>query len=249
MAIDVTCPGCFKRFQVSDRYAGHKGHCPSCNTIITIPKEQVKIHAPDELQPDGKTIKGRVILKPIDRNVAVIGVKEWGIIVLCAIGAFGLAFLVNHFRETIGRWGVDAIAAIGMVAVAFGMSIFGYVLLRSGDELEYHEGIELYKRAGMCSGTYALLWVLFEIIVAHVGLQGTILYWFFLIPFVTVCIIASYGLFDLDYSIAVAHYLLFFVAVLFLRWAIGFGWLWAALEVASQTSGGRVPPPPSIVKP
>ncbi|MDR1492347.1 MAG: zinc-ribbon domain-containing protein [Planctomycetaceae bacterium] len=248
MAIDVTCPGCFKRFQVSDRYAGQKGPCPSCNAIITIPKEQVKIHAPEDFQSGGKTVKGRVILKPIDRKVAVIGAKEWTFAILCAIGAFGFAFWVGHFRETLGHWGVDAIATIGIVAIAFGVSIFGYVLLRSGDELEYHEGVELYKRAGMCAAAYSALWVIFEIIVAYVGLQGMILYWFFLVPFVAVSIIASYGLFDLDYLVAVAHYLLFFIAVLFLRWAIGFGWLWAAAEFASQASGGRIPPPLPTLK-
>jgi hypothetical protein len=248
MAIDVTCPGCFKRFQVSDRYAGQKGPCPNCNTIITIPKEQVTIHAPDEFQSGGKTIKGRAILKPIDRKVAVIGAKEWGIAVLCAIGVFGLAFLVGHFRENIMLLGVRAVATLGTIAVAFGTVIFGYVLLRSGDELEYHEGVELYKRAGLCTVAYSLLWIVFEMIVYYVGLQGTILYWIFLIPFVAVSIIASYGLFDLDYSMAVAHYLIFFCAILFLRWAIGFGWLWAAAEIASQASGGRIPPP-LILKP
>ena len=38
MAIDVICTGCHKRFQVSDQYAGQKGPCPGCKTMIEIPR-------------------------------------------------------------------------------------------------------------------------------------------------------------------------------------------------------------------
>ena len=152
MAIDVTCPGCFKRFQVSDRYAGMKGPCPSCNVIINIPKDKIKIAEPDEFESGGKTIKGRAVLKPIDRKVAVIGGQEWGLTALCIVGVFGLALLVGRFHADIGLWGVRAIALLGTGGVAFGTAIFGYILLRSGDELEYYEGPDLYQRAGFCAG-------------------------------------------------------------------------------------------------
>ncbi len=250
MAIDVTCPGCFKRFQVSDRYGGMKGPCPSCNTIINIPKESVKIHEPDEFQAGGKTIKGRAILKPLDRQVAVIGAREWCIVALFAVGIFGLAMLVGRFSPSIGVWGVRGIAVLGMVGVAFGTSIFAYILLRSGDELEYHEGPELYKRAGLCAGAYTLLWVIFELLIRYLGAQGTILVWIYLAPFLFFGILASLALFDLDFSMATAHYFIFFFAVLFLRWAIAYGWLWqvaaavATEAVAPGSGGGRMPPPP-----
>jgi len=253
MAIDVTCPGCFKRFQVSDRYAGQTGPCPSCNTMIAIPKEKVKIHAPDDFPSGGKTIKGRAILKPIDRKVAVIGGAEWGIALLCVVGAIGLALLVNYFyaSKNIGRWSVDVIASFGAVAVAFGTSIFGYILLRSGDELEYHEGEELYKRAGLCAAAYSLLWILWESIMAYMNVpQGSILWWIYLIPFIALSIVAGYGLFDLDYTMAVAHYLIYFAAIVVLRWAIGFGWIWWAANMIQQTTnGGHAPPPTPSVSP
>jgi len=248
MAIDVTCPGCFKRFQVSDKYAGMKGPCPSCNTIIDIPKASVKVHVPEDFVSGGKTVKGRAILKPIDRKIATIGAKEWGIAVLCVIAAFAIAFVVQKYSKPIGRYGVDAIGSIGTIAVAFGVSIFGYILLRSGDELEYHEGAELYKRGAMCAGAYGVLWLLFEMIVAYLGLQGGWLLWVYFVPFVFVSILLSLAIFDLDTSVAAVHYIMFFFTILFLRWAIGFGWLWIAAQIVSEASGGRIPPPPPVVR-
>jgi len=254
MAIDVTCPGCFKRFQVSDRYAGMKGPCPSCNTIINIPKDKLHIAEPDEFESGGKTIKGRAILKPIDRKVAVIGAREWGLTALCVVGVFGLALLVGRFHATInlwsGLWVVRAIALLGTGGVAFGTVIFGYILLRSGDELEYYEGPDLYQRAGFCAGAYTLLWVIFEMIVSYLGAQGTIVLWIYLVPFLVLGLVAAAALFDLDFSMATAHYFIFFFAIVFLRWAIAYGWLWGpAIDFASETiapgsGGGRRPPPP-----
>ena len=239
MAIDVTCPGCFKRFQVSDRYAGMKGPCPSCNAIINIPRDKLKIAEPDEFESGGKTIKGRAVLKPIDRKVAVIGGQEWGIMALCVVGMFGLAMLIGHFHTDIGKWPVRVLAFLGTIGVAFGTVIFGYILLRSGDELEYYEGPDLYQRAGFCAAAYTLLWVLFEMVVSYVGAQGSIVFWIYLTPFIVLGVIAAAALFDLDFSMATAHYFLFFFAIVVLRWAIAYGWLWQTMTILS----GNGPPP------
>ena len=50
MAIDIICSGCFKRFQVSEQFAGRSGPCPGCATIIDIPKleELIVIEEPDD---------------------------------------------------------------------------------------------------------------------------------------------------------------------------------------------------------
>jgi len=218
-----------------------KGPCPGCNTIISIPRDKLKIAEPDEFESGGKTIKGRAVLKPIDRKVAVIGGQEWGIMALCIVGMFGLAMLVGHFRADIGVWGVRAIALLGTAGAAFGTAIFGYILLRSGDELEYYEGPDLYQRAGFCAGAYTLLWILFEMIVGYLGAQGTFVLWIYLIPFLVLGIVAAAALFDLDFSVAAAHYFIFFFAMIFLRWAIAFGWLWSAAASVS----GKMPPPPN----
>ena len=71
MPIQVVCPGCKKRFQVSDKFAGKQGPCPSCKATIKIPDkgEEVTIHAPDEVKgPDGKAVPGQPNFKPIRRT-------------------------------------------------------------------------------------------------------------------------------------------------------------------------------------
>jgi len=245
MAIDVTCPGCFKRFQVSDRYAGMKGPCPSCNTIIDIPKDKLKIAEPDEFQSGGKTIKGRAVLKPIDRKVAVIGGQEWAIVALGVVGVFVLAMLLGIFNKSFPVWVIRTVAVLGNGGVAFGTVIFSYILLRSGDELEYHEGSDLYQRAGFCAAVYALSWIIFEMIVRYLNIQGTFVLWIYLVPVIAIGIVCAMALFDLDFSMATVHYFLYFFAVVILRWAIAYGWLWYALSEIVTPGSGQRPAPPS----
>src|SRR5206468_717565 len=82
MAIDVTCPSCHTRFQVSDKFAGKSGPCPKCKATIKIPDktQEVVIHAPEVSGPTDS--KGQAVLKPIARKevrlqmpqiVAIIG--------------------------------------------------------------------------------------------------------------------------------------------------------------------------------
>ncbi len=70
MAIQVTCPGCLKRFKVSDKFAGRKGPCPNCKAELQIPRadEKVVIQEPDEFVSGGKTSAGRLDIKPIARR-------------------------------------------------------------------------------------------------------------------------------------------------------------------------------------
>jgi len=126
--------------------------------------------------------------------------------------------------------------------------IFGYILLRSGDDLEYHEGPDLYQRGGICAAVYALSWILFEMIVGYLNIQGTFVLWIYLVPVVAMGIVSAMALFDLDFSAATAHYFVYFFAVVLLRWAIAYGWLWVALktvgaEIITPGSGQRPPPP------
>ena len=68
MAIQVICPGCMRRFEVADRFAGKKGPCPRCGHIIEIPKEQVVVHAPDEMIIEGRKVKNPDFVRPIERS-------------------------------------------------------------------------------------------------------------------------------------------------------------------------------------
>ena len=70
MPIQVTCPGCLKRFSVADKFAGQKGPCPKCKQIITIPKkeDEVVIHAPDHSEAGAVGASGRNVLKTFKRK-------------------------------------------------------------------------------------------------------------------------------------------------------------------------------------
>ena len=69
MSIQVTCPGCLKRFSVSEKFAGQKGPCPKCKTVIEIPKlgDEVVIHGGEEFDHAGRDAHGKLIGKPILR--------------------------------------------------------------------------------------------------------------------------------------------------------------------------------------
>ena len=71
MAITIVCPGCHKRFSVSDNFAGQSGPCPKCKTVIKIPEKSTEVkgprvrgedHGEQKKDPD---IAGRV---PIDED-------------------------------------------------------------------------------------------------------------------------------------------------------------------------------------
>ena len=70
MPIQVSCPGCKKTFNVDDKFAGKTGPCPHCKTKITVPQKQpeVKVHAPEAFSGGGKTVSGKLALKPIARE-------------------------------------------------------------------------------------------------------------------------------------------------------------------------------------
>ncbi len=46
MPIEISCTGCSQLLRVSDQHAGKKARCPSCGTIVQIPK-----FGPDEPSP------------------------------------------------------------------------------------------------------------------------------------------------------------------------------------------------------
>jgi hypothetical protein len=219
-----------------------KGPCPNCRGIIEIPKAEITVHAPDEFASAGKTVKGRAILKPLDRQVTVIGVRE----LLLAAGTFAvmlvLALTVRHFLSSVILR--DVIGSAGVTAAAFGMSLFGYYLLRSGDDLEFYEGEDLCKRAGICTAVYTVSWILFEFFVRYMSLQGSMLIWVYMIPLAMICLFTAYAVFDLDYPAALIHYSFFLICIIILRWAIGFGWIWmAASQILPGGNSGRPPAP------
>lgn len=155
MAIQVTCPGCLKRFSVGDQFAGKQGPCPKCKTLITIPKpeEQVIIHAPVEGPTDAK---GRPILKTEKTKDA-----KFQPIIAGAVGAVVLATLLVAFVLR-GKSAEDLIPVLVGGAILLGPLVAwsGYAFLRDS-ELEPYRGGELWLRAAACGLAFALAWLAF----------------------------------------------------------------------------------------
>ena len=59
MPIQVTCPKCFTRFSVSEKFAGKKGPCPKCKSEITVPDVGEEVVVPigkADIKREGKDI-------------------------------------------------------------------------------------------------------------------------------------------------------------------------------------------------
>ena len=130
MAIDVICAGCHKRFQVSEEFAGKKGPCPECQTVIEIPKlEDIVVVHERESTKTGAPAK----LNSIRRQRTTVSKLEL-IISLTAI-ALGLT------TATIGRFTIpeDAgapdilISGIAGCMLGIGTSLLGYIVLRNSE--------------------------------------------------------------------------------------------------------------------
>src|SRR4029450_5934125 len=126
MAIDVTCPGCKTRFQVSEKFAGKKGPCPKCKTTIQIPsaKEQVVIHAPEPTGPVDS--KGKMVLEPIFREEVSLAPPVIFGIVASVIVIVAMAFVIR-FQELPTK---EFFAMIGSFLRAPPLAFAGYTFLR-----------------------------------------------------------------------------------------------------------------------
>lgn len=223
MAISVLCPGCKKRFQVSDRFAGKTGPCPQCKTPIKIPDRapEVKIHAPEEFESGGRSRTGELIIKPIAHRDA-----RWNPVLAAAIGGAVVATAaVAHFGAVLFHESLLA-RIVGLVVVSPPLVIAGYTFLHD-DELEPYSGRSLYLRAAICAAVYALLWGVYGYIA---GPAVTELWnWFFVAPpFLFVGTLAGYATLDLDFGSAFSQYSFYLLMTVLLRWLAGLGWPWIA---------------------
>ena len=161
MPIQVTCPGCFTRFQVHEKHAGKKGPCPKCKKEITIPdaKEQVVVHAPEDAGP--KDSQGRSVLKPIARSDARVTTR--GLVLV--VGAIGLSIAAAIGLRFAGE--VPLILRVFAVVLAAPALIFsGYTFARD-QELEPYRGNELLIRLAITSAIMAALWGIYAFVPAY----------------------------------------------------------------------------------
>ena len=163
MAIQVTCPNCLKRFQVSDKFAGKTGPCPNCKKEIKVPdaSEEVVIHAPDDGAP--KDRQGVSILKPLKRTETDVTRKgmtiTFGAILVAVAAAVGLRIGM----ETIPVY----ILAMGALFLAPPLVWSGYSFVRDS-ELEPYVGPDLRNRVLILSVILAALWLAYVFVPSYV---------------------------------------------------------------------------------
>ncbi len=234
MAIQVVCPGCRKRFQVSDQFAGRTGPCPNCKANIQIPtaKDEVKIHAPELHSTGGKTATGQLVLKPIQRTevrfsaVAATLVSAATLAVL-AVAFSGRAYLAGG--DTLHR----VVQAAGLLIVSLPLAIAGYWFLYN-DELEPYRGKSLYLRSSVLALIYAILWAVFAFTpLQDLARSGEVWVWIFVVPpFFVAGGLAALACLDLDFGSALSHYAFYLLATSVLGWAAGLGWPWQMATTA-----------------
>jgi hypothetical protein len=157
MPIQVTCPGCLKRFSVADKFAGQKGPCPKCKQIITIPKkeDELIIHAPDHSEAGSVDASGRNVLKTYKRK----DTKFQPLLFTVVIGSVLVALLTALVIRSSGEpplW----LKALAAIVLGPPLAWAGYTFLRD-PELEAHQGSGLIIRSLACGLVYALLWGVF----------------------------------------------------------------------------------------
>ena len=203
MPISVVCPGCKKRFSVSEKFAGQEGPCPKCKEKIKIPElaDQVVVHAPEDAGP--KDAKGRATSKPILREETKFSPKV-------AAGIAGGVVLVLVMAIILRGNANPVILILGSLLLGPPVVLGGYSFLRN-DELEPYVGKELLVRALACGAAYAFLWLVYWWVPSEygLGLEGglqltQLLY--ILPPLVMAGGFAAFASLDLDYSMGLVHY-------------------------------------------
>jgi predicted Zn finger-like uncharacterized protein len=158
MAIVVVCPNCKARFQVQEKYAGRKGKCPKCKTMITVPTpaDMIEFHEPDSEESGGEgEVEGEKLsaFKPLPRIEATVQPVWAAGIVMAVVLVFAIAFALRS-----SDWKSSALVlALGAVVLAPPLVLGGYTFLRN-EELEPYQGVEMAARAAICAGVYVVLW-------------------------------------------------------------------------------------------
>lgn len=224
MAINVTCPGCMKRFSVDDKFAGKTGPCPKCKVQITIPKkeDEVIIHAPEHSEAGAIGAGGRHVLKTYKRKDT-----KFQPLVFTAVAGFVLvALLVALVARSAGMhetW-LKVLAAVVLgPPLAWG----SYTFLRDA-EFEGHNGLNLVLRAIACGLVYALMWGIYTFLATQffgpTALTKGLEIWqmvVLLVPVFAAGTLAAYASFDLDPGSAFFSCAMYFAITVVLRLVAG----------------------------
>jgi hypothetical protein len=222
MPIQVTCPGCLKRFTVNDKFAGKSGPCPNCRKVIKIPEkaDEVVIHAPEVVGP--KDSKGKSVLKPLRRKEVVLSVPVLLSAILSSLVLVGIALAIRFS----GQEPATAILVIGAILLAPPLVFVGYWFLRD-DELEGFKGRQLIARCGICAALFAGAWLLYALVPKYVGNYQTLsevdsIYLFALLPImIVVGTAASVIAMELEIAQGLMHYMLYLTITIVLALLMG----------------------------
>lgn len=224
MPINVTCPGCMKRFSVADKFAGQKGPCPKCKTIIQIPKkeDEVVIHAPEHSEAGAIGAGGRHVLKTYRwkdtkfQPLVFTGVAGFVLVAL-------LIALVLRSTGDVDTW----VMAVAAIVLGPPLAWAGYPFLRDA-ELEGYQGLALVLRSIACGLVYALLWGLYMFVGAQLWgtdafTNGMEIYQLVIMAAAVLGIGAftAYVCFDLEPGSAFFHAAMYFAITVLLRLVAG----------------------------
>jgi hypothetical protein len=224
MPISVLCPKCKARFNVSEKFAGQKGPCPKCKTILTVPSApaaEVQVHVPEQFASGGKDSKGRPVSKPIARRETKLSTAQIAGIVGAVVVVLGAAVALRMVDNKL------PVVVAGLAIISAPLALAGYTFLRD-DELEPYRGRSLILRGVICGLAYAALWAVYAPLPAYGIITGEPWQWLFIAPaFIAAGAGVAWASFDLDFGSAAMHYCFFLVVTLLLRFAMGMPPLWS----------------------
>ena len=226
MPIQVTCPGCLKRFSVGEKFAGQQGPCPKCKTLITIPKpeEEIVIHVPTHTEAGAVGADGVHTLKTLRKKDAKFRPLVFSVVLGIALVVLLLAVLLSEL--VLEGWLVPAVAT---VLLGPPCAWAGYTFLRDA-ELEPYGGTQLWVRVAACGLVFALLWGVYlfvgEQLFADKDFKTTLqleTYQMFVLVAIVLGLgtFAGYVSFDLDPISAFFNCALFFAVTILLRVVVG----------------------------
>ncbi len=220
MPIQVTCPSCLKRFQVSDKFAGKSGPCPNCKKTIRIPEkaEEVVIHAPEDGAPKDRS--GRSVLKPLERTETEVTRRGMLITAGAVLSAIGLAIGLR-LTATDGSEPQVWARVAGALLLAPPLVWAGYAFVRDS-ELAPYVGSELRNRVLLLSVMFAALWLLYAFLPSYLldleSASEMSFIWFGIVfcLMLGVGAFASVATFELEFANGLAHAGLYLIATLLL---------------------------------
>jgi hypothetical protein len=224
MPINVTCPGCLKRFTVADKFAGKTGPCPNCKQKITIPKleDQVVIHAPEHSEAGAVGAGGRHVLKTYRRTDT-----KFQPLVFTGVAGFVLAAVLVALVVRSAGIHETWLKAVAAAVLGPPLAWASYTFLRD-PELEGYHGLSLAVRSLACGLVFALLWGIFwflgERFFGATAFAKGLEIWqmvVLIVPVFAAGTLAAYSAFDLDPGSAFFSCAMYFAVTVVLRLVAG----------------------------